>query len=76
MRVKKILCKILTLGRHWWVYFPLKRGNYVPFIYCRLCGHIAPNQWEIYKKKFQGKKKGGVTKEIQHKFINRKRGKK
>ena len=48
--LKIILCKILTLGRHRWIY----NGR----VRCSICGKIPGNQWEIYKKKFLGKPSG------------------
>lgn len=63
----KILCKILTFGRHWWTYKSVPvtghRCDHCKFvgISCRICGKIPGNQWEIYKKKFLRKPKGKYT---------------
>jgi len=55
--LKKILCKILTLGRHWWVYAPC--GKYETCcVWCRICKAHPKSEWKIYHKKFLGKPKG------------------
>lgn len=60
--MRKILCKILTLGRHWWVYKPFRNckrtRNFCPQIRCKICEKIPKNQWLIYELKFKGRKKG------------------
>ena len=35
MRIPKWLCRILTLGRHWYQFYPEQRYD----IRCRLCGN-------------------------------------
>ena len=60
--MRKILCKILTLGNHLWGYRPYRscknpRGT-GPQIRCRICGELPPNQWKIYEKKFKNRKRG------------------
>lgn len=61
-KICKILCAILTLGTHWWVYRPFTSfdgaNKFAPQIRCRICRSIPGNQWEIYVKKFKGKKGG------------------
>lgn len=63
-KIRKILCAVLTLGNHWWTYAPYFIGNYLPdkyescSVWCRICGKKPGNQWEIYVKKFKGKKGG------------------
>jgi len=56
--MKILLCKILTLGFHWWTYGTHPRTKRGGCVYCSLCHKIADSQWEIYKKKFLGKPKG------------------
>lgn len=58
--MRTILCKIVTLGMHWWTYGAYTKWSKKPKVYCRICYHIPGNQWEIYEKKFKGKKKGKV----------------
>lgn len=58
--MKKLICKIVTLGRHWWFY-GTARCDFTPKVLCSICGHVPSNQWEIYKKKFKGKAKGKAT---------------
>jgi len=63
-KIYKILCAILTLGNHLWGYYPrfyirlTGKKDKNPAIRCRICGKTPGNQWEIYKKKFKGKKGG------------------
>jgi hypothetical protein len=54
--MRKCICKILTLGRHWWQYYP-EQGRYVR---CRLCGKTPDSMWGEFtamldKKKDQGR---------------------
>lgn len=60
--LKKILCKIITFGRHWWTYasYPGDRMRY-PKVWCIVCRHKPGDQWEKYQKYFLGKPKGSVT---------------
>jgi len=56
--IRKILCKALTLGQHWWTYGVHPQKKDVLCVYCRICGFIPGDQWKIYKKKFLEKSKG------------------
>ncbi len=62
--MRKILCKILTLGNHLWCYQPF---NYKVLgkdlvkgcsVWCRIYKKRPSNQWEIYQKHFRGRKEG------------------
>ena len=35
----KIICKIFTLGRHWWKHYPGEKR----YVRCRLCGRLPKN---------------------------------
>jgi hypothetical protein len=57
--MKKLLCKILTLGCHWWKYGKHEGTNSSGItVYCRICGKVPPNQWKIYKMYFLNRKGG------------------
>jgi len=57
--IRKILCKVLTLGRHRWTYGKNPAlCNWGVGVYCKICRYCPNNQWELYKKKFLGKPKG------------------
>ena len=46
--MKNLLCKILTLGHHWWKYYP----NEKRYIKCRICGKTTNFPWNIFCKLF------------------------
>lgn len=46
LRTKRILCRILTLGRHWWEYYP---GD-AAYVRCRFCGKYPASMYTILKK--------------------------
>jgi len=50
MKWKRMLCRILTLGRHWWAYYPENSNKGSSYIHCRLCGKLPPSAWAIYNK--------------------------
>jgi hypothetical protein len=55
--MRKLICKILTLGRHWWVYIPIGNGT-IPVVHCWICKKKPANMWEIYCRKFRNKSSG------------------
>lgn len=71
-KMKKLICKILTFGCHWWKFSRTTKYKVI-HINCRICGRIPGNQWEIYKKKFKGKKSGQIKTETKHVFRKRRR---
>jgi len=56
MGIPKWLCRVLTLGRHWYQYYPVQVG----FVHCRLCGQHHANMWkkfaEMRNSKYNSKK--------------------
>lgn len=70
--MKKLLCKILTFGRHWWTYGSnMRTRRILGHVHCRICDFVPGNQWETYEEKFKGKKSGKASKKITHKFRKR-----
>lgn len=51
MKVPKKVCKVITLGFHWWKHYPGERK----YIRCRLCGFRPGYMWKILQK-MKGKK--------------------
>lgn len=72
-KMKKLICKILTFGRHWWIYGPIPGISKYPWVICKICGKLPPDGWLIYEKKFKGKKSGQVKTETKHVFRKRRR---
>lgn len=44
MKMKKLICSILTLGRHWWAYYPEQRH----YVRCQICGKLPESMWNIF----------------------------
>lgn len=47
----RIICKVLTLGFHWWKYYPGEKR----YVRCRLCKRLPKNMWATLQK-MKGKK--------------------
>lgn len=45
-KYKEWLCRILTLGRHWWDYYPGENA----YVRCAICGKFPDSMWDILCK--------------------------
>jgi len=59
LKTRKLICKIVTLGFHFWTYGP-RPGNCRVVVYCKICGAVPKNPWAVYRRKFQNKNIGKV----------------
>lgn len=46
MKINRKVCKVITLGCHWWKYYPGEKR----YVRCRLCGKQAGRMWTILTK--------------------------
>jgi hypothetical protein len=44
VNIPRKLCRLLTLGRHWFQFYPEQKA----YVRCRLCGKYPPNMWDWY----------------------------